>query len=70
MPLAIAHSMALLVFRTDGVFDAMLGSERELREKSGDSADADEAAQAFRDDVARCSEMKPPGSRTSLADDL
>ena len=33
-------------------------------------ADSDEAAQAFRDDVARCSEMNPPGSRASLADDL
>jgi NTE family protein len=34
------------------------------------SADSDEVAQAFRDDVARGSEMMPPGSGASLADDF
>jgi hypothetical protein len=33
-------------------------------------ADSDEVAQAFRDEVARRSDMKPPGSGASLADDL
>jgi hypothetical protein len=32
------------------------------------AADSDEVAQAFRDDVARGSEMMPPGSGASLAD--
>src|SRR5437660_7938898 len=33
-------------------------------------ADSDEVAQAFRDGVARRSDMMPPGSGASLADDL
>ena len=34
------------------------------------AADSDEVAQAFRDDIARRSDMMPPGSGASLADDL
>jgi hypothetical protein len=38
--------------------------------KESAPAGSDEVAQAFRDDVARRSNMMPPGSGASLADDL
>ena len=39
-------------------------------ERSGLNADSDEVARAFRDDVARYSDMMPPGFGASLADNF
>ena len=44
--------------------------EMRLERAFFESADSDEVAQAFRDNVARGSEMMPPGSGALLADDL
>jgi hypothetical protein len=52
-----------MIVQMDAIECKKAGSDSLLAARTTPSADSDEVARAFRDDVARCSDMMSPGVR-------